>query len=84
MMATISQNIELPSELYDRLNALAKRQKRSIADLLLEAAEEFVDLEWSEDESAASVKAAFMEGWHEAMTDAPSRSIWDILDEIES
>jgi predicted DNA-binding protein len=81
-MTTISQQIELPAELYERLAELSKRQKRSIADLLLEAAEEFVDLEWNEDESTESVKAAFMEGWHEAMTNAPTRSIWDVLEEI--
>jgi predicted transcriptional regulator len=82
-MATIFQQIELPSELYERLQALSKRQKRSISDLLLEAATEFVDLEWDEDESTESVKAAFLEGWHEAITNAPARPIWDILQELD-
>jgi predicted DNA-binding protein len=82
-MPTISQKIELPAELYERLAELSKRQKRSIADLLLEAAEEFVELEWNEDESIASVKAAFLEGWHEAMSNAPTRSIWEVLEEID-
>ena len=82
-MTTISQQLEVPSELYKRLEALAERQNRSIADLLLEAAEEFVDLEWNEDESTDSVKAAFLEGWHEAMTNVPTRSIWDVLEELD-
>jgi hypothetical protein len=82
-MTTISQQLELPTELYEHLETLAKRQKRSIAGLLLKAAEEFVDLEWAEDESAASVKSAFLEGWHEAMTNASTRSIWKVLEELD-
>ena len=37
----------------------------------------------SPDDDDETIRKAFLEAWHEVMTNAPTRSIWDILAEID-
>jgi hypothetical protein len=36
------------------------------------------------DDDDETIRKEFLEGWHQVMTNAPTRSIWDVLDEINN
>jgi len=76
----MSQPIHLPDALYQELEAFANRHQRPITDIVIEVLADYVTQYEDDDES---IRQAFLEGWHEVMTNAPARSIWDILAEID-
>ncbi|MCU0480776.1 MAG: hypothetical protein MUE54_06125 [Anaerolineae bacterium] len=74
--------IELPDRLYQELETIAQRNQRSIEELLVEAVQGYVTYQYEDDDE--TIRKEFLEGWHQVMTNAPTRSIWDVLDEIEN
>lgn len=77
----MSQPIQLPDALYQELENIANRYQRPIEEMVIEALADYVS-QYEEDDEA-TIRKAFLEGWHEVMTNAPARSIWDILAEID-
>ena len=77
----MSQPIQLPDVLYRELENIANRYQRPIEEMVIEAIADYVS-QYDEDDEA-TIRKTFLEGWHEVMTDAPARSIWDILAEID-
>jgi len=77
----MSYPIHLPDALYQELENIANRHQRPIEEMVIEAIADYVS-QYEEDDEA-TIRKAFLEGWHEVMTNAPARSIWDILAEID-
>lgn len=77
----MSYPIELPDAIYQELEAIANRHQRPLEEILIEAIQGYV-AQYQEDDDEI-IRETFLAGWHEVMTDAPTRSIWDILAEID-
>ncbi len=74
--------IELPDVLYQELETIAQQNQRSVEELLIEAVQGYVAHQYEDDDE--TIRKEFLEGWHQVMTNVPTRSIWDVLDEIEN
>ncbi len=83
-MSIITQ-IQFPNDLYERLEQTAQAQNRSIDTLILDlittSLESLDDNE--DDDSDEYIKASFLQGWKEAMTGTQTRSVWDLLAELD-
>jgi hypothetical protein len=83
-MSIITQ-IQFPNDLYERLEQTAQAQNRSIDTLILELITTSLEsLNDNEDDSDEYIKASFLQSWSEFMTGAPTRSAWDLLNELDT
>lgn len=81
-MSVITQ-ITLPDDVYERLEQTAQAQNRAVDTLILDLITSSLDTLENDDDSDEYIIASFRQGWKEAMTGAPTRSVWDLLNELD-
>ncbi|MCU0482028.1 MAG: hypothetical protein MUE54_12590 [Anaerolineae bacterium] len=82
MMSIITQ-ITLPDDLYERLEQTAQAQNRALDTLIVDLITSSLDTLDEDDDSDEYIIASFRQSWKEAMTGVQTRSIWDLLAELD-
>jgi len=83
MVMSIITQITLPNDLYERLEQTAHAQNRALDTLIVDLIASSLDTLNEDDDSDDYIKASFLQGWKEAMTGTQTRSVWDLLAELD-
>ena len=76
-------DLEIPEELFERLQAEAERQQLSVSALVREAITDYLEgfEDLPEETPDEDIEAGFLRGWHDVMT-GRTRPARDVLKEI--
>jgi predicted DNA-binding protein len=77
--------LDLPPELYQRLEAEAQRQDTPLSDLVREAIFEYLETldEFSEETPEDEIETGFLKGWRDVAT-GQTRSAQEVLTELRT
>lgn len=76
-------DLEIPEELFERLQAEAERQQVPVSALVREALSDYLEAfeDLPEETPDEEIEAGFLHGWHDVMT-GHTRPARDVLNEI--